>query len=116
LNQKIYYPKKRGNYKFKKIFSQPVDRNLSFGYYSSMEEVRIKTCANCKHFKIVKKGMEIKNILDTSYIISECKIKKWRIKEYYLDVKTPIIIEDSVKEVCEFWEEYKPPFFKIFRR
>lgn len=82
-----------------------------------MLDVKIKTCVNCKHFKILKKGMEIKNILDTSYIISECKIKKWRVKEYYLNVKTPITIGKDVLEICEFWEEYKPKsILNIFRR
>lgn len=79
-----------------------------------MEEIKIKTCANCKHFRIVKKGMEIKNILDTSYIISECRIKKWRVKEYYLDVKTPLEIEGNVLKVCEFWEEYRPKKLNFF--
>lgn len=68
----------------------------------------IKTCGNCKHFKIVKKGLEFKNILDTAYLISRCRIKGWETKEYYLrGVKQPLVLNDPGEE-CPFWEEWKP--------
>jgi hypothetical protein len=82
-----------------------------------MKRIRkiIKTCANCKHFKIVKHGYEIKNILDTAFLISSCKVKGWEVKEYYLTgVKKPYELNNSFDE-CEFWEEWKPKrIFRIF--
>lgn len=86
-------------------------------YINDDSEKIVKTCGNCKHFKMVKHGYEIKNILDTAYLISRCKVKGWKVKEYYLAnvPSQPIVL--TPEEECPYWEEWKPSRFKLwFRR
>lgn len=66
----------------------------------------IKTCGNCRYFKIIKQGKEIKKIVDTSYLVSECKVKGWKTKEYYLSEPSREITKDDIRS-CKFWEYWK---------
>lgn len=79
-----------------------------------MKNQIIKTCANCKHFKIIKQGYEIKKLIDSAYLISRCKVKGWEIKEYYL---APDSLKSEIKKPkeCELWEEMMP-FWKTFKK
>jgi hypothetical protein len=79
------------------------------------KKIFIKTCANCKHFKIIKQGYEVKNLLDSAYCISRCKIKGWEVKEYYL---SPLTLQKEVKieKECPYWEEYKKGLFNFLKR
>lgn len=66
----------------------------------------IQVCGNCKHFKIIKQGKEIKKIVDTSYLVSECKVKGWKTKEYYLSEPLKEVTNNDIRN-CEFWEYWK---------
>ena len=69
---------------------------------------KIKVCANCRYLKVIDKGVEFEKILDSEYIVFECTIRGWTVREDYLmkPYDEEKITGNSSGVSCPFWEEY----------
>ncbi|MEW6203111.1 MAG: hypothetical protein AB1546_14125 [bacterium] len=63
----------------------------------------IKTCANCRHFEIIEEGYEIARIEDLKFMVSTCRILKWKVKEHYL-FNVPEVLTLKKPKECSLWE------------
>jgi len=69
---------------------------------------KLKVCANCRYLKVIDKGYEFDSILDSEYIVFECTIRGWTIREDYLmePYSEESVTKNSSSVFCPFWEEY----------
>lgn len=70
---------------------------------------KIKVCANCRYLKLLEKGYEFDHLLDSEYLVFQCTIRDWTVREDYLMKSFPEEIEekDTFTVKCPFWEEWK---------
>jgi hypothetical protein len=68
---------------------------------------QMKTCATCRHLKVVEQGREFELILDTEYTLFQCGVLNWKKKEFYLMAPVPRELDDTGDTACEYWEYWK---------
>lgn len=65
-------------------------------------KVKIKVCANCRHFDVLGEGYDIARIENLRYMVSSCGRLGWKVKENYLfRVQTEL---NGGGGQCPFWE------------
>ena len=57
---------------------------------------------------MVDSGYEFENVLDSEYIVFECSISEWTVREDYLmkPVDKVTTGKDASSTTCPYWEEY----------
>lgn len=66
-------------------------------------------CATCRHLVPLETGREFDQIADTEYTKFTCDIFGWKKKEFYLMAPVEKNLDNTRKQICEFWEEWTPP-------
>lgn len=75
---------------------------------SKTPDIKIKVCANCRHFDVVEEGYDIARIEDMKYMVSGCKRLGWKVKENYL-FRVQTELRGGAGGRCPYWEPWEEP-------